>query len=195
MHCWPWWIHDSSKAGGERRSKIRVTRQSCFICHQLTCKTTNKQWECCKCGMPLYQVDRSDGITQRPYLCIDEHLSSQDKNIGCNKNKRNSFILPDHLKNYSMTRQQEQLCKQDKQRKRREQQGQNGSQTSVPLRNNTGEMQVENMKGRGWMRQGQHKVILQRGHKGLWLRMLHRRCSRKGRGSGVSVTLQIGCRG
>jgi len=44
--------------------------------------------------------------------------------------KHNSFILPDHSKKYSMIRQQEQFREQDTQRKRREQQGQNASQTS-----------------------------------------------------------------
>ena len=44
--------------------------------------------------------------------------------------KRNSFILPDHLKKYSMTRLQEQLREKDRQRKRSERQGQNDSPTS-----------------------------------------------------------------
>jgi len=80
--------------------------------------------------MALYQVDRSNGISRRPCTCIQEHLSSQEEYIECNKMKRNSFILPDHLKKYSMTRPQEQLHKKDRQRKRTERQGQNDIPTS-----------------------------------------------------------------
>ena len=118
--------HDGSiihkKWDGKEGSKIRVRQQSCFICRRYTCKTTNTQWKCRECGMPLCQVDRSDSTRWRPYTytCIQEHLSSQDEYIGCNKMKHNSFILPDHLKKHSMTRLQEQLRKEDRQRKRRE---------------------------------------------------------------------------
>ena len=45
--------------------------------------------------------------------------------------KHNCFILPDHLRKFSMTRQQEQMREQDKQRKRNERQGQNVSQQSL----------------------------------------------------------------
>ena len=45
--------------------------------------------------------------------------------------KRNSFMLPDHFRKYSMTQQQEQMREQDKQRKRTERQGRNGSQQNV----------------------------------------------------------------
>ena len=81
--------------------------------------------------MTLCQVDRSDGIAQRPYTCINEHLSSHNEYIGCNLMKRNSFILPDDLRKYTMTRQQEQIREQDRQRKRMERQVQSGSTESV----------------------------------------------------------------
>ena len=64
---------------GKEDAKIRVRRQSCFICRQYIMRTVNTQWKCGKCGMPLCQVDRSDGIARRPYSCIDEHLSSKDE--------------------------------------------------------------------------------------------------------------------
>ena len=89
---------------GKEDAKIRARRQSCFICRQYMLRTVNTQRKCCKCGMPLFQVDRSDGIAQRPYSCIYEHLSSQDEYIGCKLMKRNCFILPDHLRKFSMTR-------------------------------------------------------------------------------------------
>ncbi len=116
---------------GKEDAKIRVRQQSCFICRQYMLRTVNTQWKCCKCGMPLFQVDRSDGIAQRPYSCIYEHLSSQDEYIGCKLMKRNCFILPDHLRKFSMTRQQKQMHEQDKKRKRNEWQGQNVSQQSL----------------------------------------------------------------
>ena len=81
--------------------------------------------------MPLCQVDRSDGIARRPYSCIDEHLSSHNEYIGCNLMKRNSFILPDNLRKYTMTRQHEQIREQDRQRKRMERQRQSDSTESV----------------------------------------------------------------
>jgi hypothetical protein len=40
-------------------------------------------------------------------------------------------MLPDHLRKYSTTRWQEQMCKQDKQRKREKRQEQNGTQQNV----------------------------------------------------------------
>jgi hypothetical protein len=111
--------------------KVRVRQQSCFICRQYTQKTINTQWKCRICGMPLCQVDRSDSIARRPYSCIDEHLSSHNEYIGCNLMKRNSFILPDNLRKYTMTRQQEQIREQDRQRKRMQRQGQSDSTESV----------------------------------------------------------------
>ena len=45
--------------------------------------------------------------------------------------KCSRFMLPDHLRKYSMTRQQEQMHEQEKQRKRMERKGQNRSQQSV----------------------------------------------------------------
>jgi hypothetical protein len=108
-----------------------VRQQSCFICRQYTQKTIDTQWKCHICGMPLCQVDRSNGIARRPYTCIDEHLSPRNEYIGCNLMKRNSFILPDDLRKYTMTRQQEQIREQDRQRKRMERQVQSESTESV----------------------------------------------------------------
>ncbi len=88
---------------GKEDAKIRVRQQSCFICRQYMLRTVNTQWNCCKCGMPSCQVDRSDGIAWRPYSCIDEHLLSKDEYIGCKLMKHNYFILPDHLRKFSMT--------------------------------------------------------------------------------------------
>ena len=107
---------------GKIGSKIRVRQQSCFICRLYSTKTVNTQWKCRDCGMPLCQVDRSGGISQRPKSCIQEHLCSEDKYIGCNIAPRSSFILPDHLKRYSMTRLQEERLEQERQKKRRERQ-------------------------------------------------------------------------
>ena len=104
------------------RSKVRVRQQSCFICRLYSSKIVNTQWKCRDCGMPLCQVDRSDGSSWRPKSCIREHLSSEDNHIGCNIVPRSSFILPDHLKKYSMTRLQEQHQEQERQRKRTERQ-------------------------------------------------------------------------
>jgi hypothetical protein len=119
------------RMNGKEDKKVRVREQSCFICRQYTQKTINTQWKCRICGMPLCQVDRSDGIARRPYSCIDEHLSSHNEYIGCNLMKHNSFILPDDLRKYTMTRQQEQISEQDRQRKRMERQGQSDSTESV----------------------------------------------------------------
>ena len=55
------------------------------------------------------------------------------------------------------------------------------SKVCIPLRKNGKEHQVESMRRRGWMKQGQHAVRLRR-------RLL-------GRGPGVRDTLQIGCWG
>ena len=99
---------------GKEDAKIRVRQQTCFICRQYTLRTVNTQLKCCKYGMRLCQVDSSEGIAWRPYSCIDEHLSSKDEYIGCKLMKRNCFILPDHLRKFSMTRQQEQMREQDK---------------------------------------------------------------------------------
>ena len=107
---------------GKERSKVRVRQQSCFICRLYSSKIVNTQWKCRDCGMPLCQVDRSDGSSWRPKSCIREHLSSEDNHIGCNIVPRSSFILPDHLKKYSMTRLQEQHQEQERQRKRTERQ-------------------------------------------------------------------------
>ena len=79
----------------------------------------------------MEEEDRSDGIAWRPYSCIDEHLSSHNEYIGCNLMKCNSFILPDDLRKYTMTRQQEQIREQVRQRKRMERQVQSGSTESV----------------------------------------------------------------
>ena len=49
------------KIEGKIGSKIRVRQQSCFICRLYSMKTVNTQWKCRDCGMPLCQVDRSDG--------------------------------------------------------------------------------------------------------------------------------------
>ena len=119
------------RMNGKEDKKVRVRQQSCFICRQYTQKTINTQWKCRICGMPLCQVDRSDGIARRPYSCIDEHLSSHNEYIGCNLMKHNSFILPDDLRKYTMTRQQEQIREQDRQKKRMERQVQSGSTESV----------------------------------------------------------------
>ena len=52
--------------------------------------------------------------------------------------KHNCFILLDHLRKFSMTQQEEPMCKQDKQRKRMEWQEQNGRQKMcIPLRKNS----------------------------------------------------------
>ena len=111
------------KIEGKKGSKIRVRQQSCFICRLYSSKIVNTQWKCRDCGMPLCQVDRSDGSSWRPKSCIREHLSSEDNHIGCNIVPRSSFILPDHLKRYNVTQLQEEHREQERQRKRRERQG------------------------------------------------------------------------
>jgi hypothetical protein len=107
---------------GKKGSKVRVRQQSCCICCLYSSKIVKTQWKCHVCGMPLCQVDRSDGSSWRPKSCIREHLSSEDNHIGCNIVPRSSFILPDHLKKFSMTRLQEQHREQERQRKRMERQ-------------------------------------------------------------------------
>jgi len=65
--------------------------------------------------------------------------------------KRNSFILPDHLKKYSMTRLQLQLREQGRQRKRMERQGQNDSparQNDSPASEHTTREQQRRAAGR-----------------------------------------------
>ena len=114
--------HDGSIAIRDNKGKSRARQQSCYICRQYNPKTINTQWKCRDCGMPLCLVDRSDGSSWRPKSCIREHLSSEDNHIGCNIVPRSSFILPDHLKKYSMTRLQEQHQEQERQRKRTERQ-------------------------------------------------------------------------
>jgi hypothetical protein len=136
---------------GKEGSKIRVRQQTCFICRQYSSKSVNTQWKCRVCGMPLCQVDRSDSNNRRPFACIREHLSSGDEYIGCQKMKRNSFILPDHLKKYSMTRLQLQLREQGRQRKRMERQGQNDSparQNDSPASEHTTREQQRRAAGR-----------------------------------------------
>jgi hypothetical protein len=88
------------KVERKKGSKIRVRQESCYICHLYSSKT---QWKWRDCGMPLCQVDRSGGIIRRSKLCIEEHLCSEDEYIGCNIVQCSSFILPDHLKRYSVT--------------------------------------------------------------------------------------------
>ena len=101
--------------------------------------------------MPLCQVDRSDSNNRRPFACIQEHLSSGDEYIGCQRMKRNSFILPEHLKKYSMTRLQLQLREQGNQRKRMGRQGQNDSparQNDSPASEHTTREQQRRAAGR-----------------------------------------------
>ena len=102
--------------------KVRVRQQSCFICRQYKCKPQNTQWKCKDCGMPLCNVDRSDG-GERKLCCINEHTQSKDQILGCNLVARNAFILPNDYIQFNITRGQRNQSEECKEamRKRRKQ--------------------------------------------------------------------------
>jgi len=82
----------------------RVRQQSCYICRQYTPKTMNTQWKCRHCDMPLCQVDRTELGKDRGHSCIEEQQNSDNEFLGCVLMAREAYIMPEHLKKYTMTR-------------------------------------------------------------------------------------------
>ena len=81
----------------------RVWQQSCYICRQCMPKAMNTQWKCDHCDTPLCQVDRTELGKGRGYSCIEEHQNSDNEFLGCGLMTREPFIMPEHLKKYTMT--------------------------------------------------------------------------------------------
>ena len=61
-------------------------------------------WWCTDCKMPLCQMDRTCAFRFRQQSCLEEHLASKNKHLGCNGRKWTSFKMPEELKVCVQTR-------------------------------------------------------------------------------------------
>lgn len=116
---------------GETVGKCR--QQTCFICRRYKIESVNMQWKwCCKCGMPLCQITRSNPPL-RPLDCIEKHFEPDNKILGCGVIRRDTFKMPDELRvTTAPTRKQKRKMEEQKQ-KRREDRAAKAARVSVNL--------------------------------------------------------------
>ena len=87
------------KQGNKTCTSGKPRNQRCFICRKYLNQYVNTTWWCIACGMPLCKKTRG-----RDLSCLEEHLSSADKHLGCRLMQRTCFFLPNHLKEVRRTR-------------------------------------------------------------------------------------------
>ena len=83
----------------EGTNHCRVLR--CYICRRYTKLAPNTTMKCVQCGMPLCAVNRG-----RTETCLDEHLCSPDRYIGCGLmvDRGTQWVMPSSRKLYNRTR-------------------------------------------------------------------------------------------
>jgi hypothetical protein len=87
-----------------QRKKGRATgtsyTASCYMCRKYLSadkETVYKltSFRCTICKMPLCKKDRSDGSVGRYISCLDEHLRSDDQDLGCHGHYYNTIVFPE----------------------------------------------------------------------------------------------------
>ena len=97
-----------------KHAKPRTNK--CFICRQYDEKDKDIMWKCRVCDMSLCQMDSTNVSCKQ--ICLDEHLCSDNDYIGCRFIRRGVFQMPDHLKQYTLTRSQRKKKDGDEERER-----------------------------------------------------------------------------
>ncbi|KAL7554128.1 hypothetical protein ACHAWF_017536 [Thalassiosira exigua] len=87
-----------AKNGG--RAKPRS--MTCYTCCRYMDRGSCTNWWCTACKMPLCQMDRTCAFMQQG--CLEEHLASKNKHLGCNGQKWTSFKMPEEQKVCVQTR-------------------------------------------------------------------------------------------
>jgi hypothetical protein len=115
---------------GETVGKCR--QQTCFICHRYKIESVNTQWKYHKCEMPLCQITRSNPPLC-PLDCIEEHLESNNKILGCGFIRRDTFKMPDELRVTTAPTCKQKRKTEEQKQKRREERAAKAARVSVNL--------------------------------------------------------------
>jgi hypothetical protein len=89
----------TDKQSKRGRNVGKSVQHNCYVCRKYLTKKGETQYNqttfrCVTCKMPLCKKDRSNNEIGRNLSCLDEHLESNCKTIGCFGANRNFNLFP-----------------------------------------------------------------------------------------------------